>query len=97
MKIGDLCFRCNNNTIWIAAMLLFFIFTSCDKRKPNYSQVSGENYLSEIIKAIDLQESYQAFIFMSPECPLSENYSKTINELAFEYKRMDIGFYIVHS
>jgi hypothetical protein len=34
---------------------------------------------------------------MSPECPLSENYSKTINELAFEYKRMDIGFHIVFS
>ena len=32
---------------------------------------------------------------MSPECPLSENYSKTINELSIEYANNNTFFYIV--
>jgi hypothetical protein len=32
---------------------------------------------------------------MSPECPLSENYTKTIKDLSSQYANQNVGFYIV--
>jgi len=95
MKFGDLCLIGISKPQWLFSILLIFILTSCDKQKPNYSQVSGENYLSEPIQAINLDEEYLVFIFMSPECPLSENYTKTIKDLSSQFANQDVGLYIV--
>lgn len=86
--------RCNNK-IWALVLLMAIIFTNCDKRKPKYTQIVGETYNGITVKASDLRGKYLAFIFMSPECPLSENYSKTINELSIEYANSNTFFYIV--
>jgi len=74
---------------------LLFVFSSCDKRKPKYTQVVGENFYSKPIKAINLKEEYLVFVFMSPECPLSENYTKTIKDLSTKYKKNNVGFYFI--
>ena len=36
-----------------------------------------------------------AFVFFSPECPLSENYSLTMNEFSEKYRQKEILTYIV--
>ena len=84
-----------NKALWLFAIILIFISTNCDKRKPKYTQVAGETYDAAPIKAIELKGEYLVFIFMSPECPLSENYSKTIKELSAEYADKNVRFYIV--
>lgn len=81
--------------LWLIAIILMISFTNCDKRKPKYTQIAGETYQATPIKAIDLKGDYLVFIFMSPECPLSENYSKTINELSVEYAEKNVHFYVV--
>ena len=81
--------------IWSTVLLLSIMFANCDKRKPKYTQVAGETFEAAPIKAINLNGEYLVFIFMSPECPLSENYSKTINELSLKYADKNVRFYIV--
>ena len=95
MKFEDLRLVNINKASWLFAILLIFISTNCDKRKPKYTQVAGETYQATPIRAIDLKGEYLVFIFMSPECPLSENYSKTIKELSSEYAHKNVRFYIV--
>jgi len=82
-------------TILILLMVILFQVISCDKRKPNYTDVIGESYNSTTIKAADLPNGLNAFIFMSPECPLSENYSRTIINLSNEFSQKNVGIYIV--
>lgn len=81
--------------LWVSAFFLVVVISCCDKRKPKYTQVAGETFEAVPIKAIELKGDYLVFIFMSPECPLSENYSKTINELSAEYADENVRFYIV--
>ena len=83
------------NLIWVFVLMLALMFTNCAKRKPKYTQIAGETYQATPIKAIELKGEYLVFIFMSPECPLSENYSKTINELSIDYSSKNVRFYIV--
>jgi len=95
MKSRDLRLVNLNKAALLFVFTLIFVFTGCDKRKPKYTQVIGENFYSKPIKAINLEEEYLVFIFMSPECPLSENYTKTIKDLSNQYGEKDIGFYFV--
>ena len=95
MKFGDLRLVNIFKASWLFAIILIFLFTDCDKRKPKYTQITGETYQATPIKAIELKGEYLVFIFMSPECPLSENYSKTINELSIDYAAINVRFYIV--
>lgn len=95
MKLRDIRLVHFNSTALLITIILIFAFSSCDKRRPKYTQVIGENFNSEPIKAINLNEEYLVFIFMSPECPLSENYTKTIKDLSAQFAEKDIGFYFV--
>lgn len=95
MKFENLRLVKFKRSSWFFAILLILILTNCDKRKPKYTQVAGETFEAAPIKAVDLIGEYLVFIFMSPECPLSENYSKTINELSTEYVDKNVRFYIV--
>lgn len=95
MKFEDYRLLNINKASWLFAIILILIFTNCDKRKPKYTQVLGETIEAVQIKAIDLKGEYLVFIFMSPECPLSENYSKTINELSATYADKNVRFHIV--
>lgn len=95
MKFGNLRLANINKASRFIAVILLLIFTNCDKRKPKYTQVAGETFESIPIKAIDLKGEYLVLIFMSPECPLSENYSKTIKNLSIEFADKNVRFYIV--
>ncbi len=81
--------------IWALVLLWPLMFSNCDKRKPTFTQVAGETYDAAPIKAINLKGEFLVFVFMSPECPLSENYSRTINELLKDYSNNKVRFYIV--
>jgi hypothetical protein len=48
-------------------------------------------------KPEDKPQPVNVFIFLSPECPLSQSYVLTINELSKQYKKNDISFYGVFS
>src|SRR6516164_2910402 len=37
------------------------------------------------------------FVFLAPDCPLSQSYTLTLNNLAKEFERQGIGFYGVFS
>lgn len=65
---------------FISCIVLFFLFTSCEKKTiytVKLTYPNGEIYEQNKIK----EDEYLLIFFLSPQCPLSENYTKTINEI----------------
>ncbi len=57
----------------------------------NISTVSSEHVALSKIK----KSKASVFFFMSPECPICENYSLTINEIIETFKDKNIDFYCI--
>jgi peroxiredoxin len=89
----------------IRFIILLFLFeiTSCKSSsdKGHHATVSSTFYdinlntlSNESINLSKIKESRGAVLFfMSPECPICQNYSLTINDIIEKYKDKNIGFY----
>lgn len=68
---------------------------SCSKKKKDFSKIEVLDSKEVAIKPSSLKGEYLVFTFLSPECPLSENYTKTLKQLAEEYMGKGVQFYYI--
>ena len=79
-------------------LLLIFILLlggSCDKKTPDYSQINLVNFKGEQVAITSMEGEWRVYVFLSPECPLSENYTLTLSKLKKEFESGDIKFHFV--
>ena len=67
----------------IATAALLSLLAGCARQKP--SPISG--FLNNKQAAV--------FVFLAPDCPLSQNYTKTLNELRARFQSERVEFYAV--
>jgi len=91
MKFRDVVLKKEVSVILI--VLLFFIATSCNNQPHLY------NFELQTIDSVDFplnklsSNKASVFIFLSPECPMCQNYTLTLNNLYVKYKPFKVGFY----
>lgn len=64
----------------ISVIWIVIFFSSCEKKTiytADLEYTSGKKYKQGKLK----EDEYLLIFFLSPQCPLSENYTKTINEI----------------
>jgi peroxiredoxin len=79
-------------------LCLFFLFISCGE---NADVNSKEVFSFKLSAADNLQFDFSllknnkasVFIFLAPDCPLSQNYTLTLNNLQEHFKKNNILFY----
>jgi len=81
--------------IMFSILMLSMLFSACDKKVLDYSRISLENKNGEQRTLTSLEGKYLVFTFLSPECPLSENYSLTLKTLQSEFKDQEVEFYYI--
>jgi len=76
-------------------MLISLLATSCGEKTSNEDFVlmttENKNFSLDELK----NHNAAVFVFLDYECPLSQNYTNKINELAEKYKNQNIQFYSV--
>lgn len=83
----------------LTLLWMFFLFAGCIELAYTQTNIDFKNrsFTSLNDHKIDFEkiskESITAFFFLSPECPLCENYSLTINQLRKKYPSENIVFY----
>lgn len=81
---------------YVTVILLIFLF-SCNS-KDSILNISVENFEKEKIDMKSIENNTASvFYFLAPECPLSQNYTKAINEINTEFKDKNVAFYGVFS
>lgn len=76
-------------------VLILLLSVSCDKKIPDYSQIKLDNFSGEQLAITSMEGEWMVFVFLSPECPLSENYTLTLSKLKDEFENIDVAFYYV--
>lgn len=78
-------------------VFLFILFGSfaCSKKVKEFSKIELVNNKESAISPSSLNGQFLVFTFLSPECPLSENYTRTLKQLQKEYEKSDIQFYYI--
>lgn len=75
--------------------VLFFI--SCNGNK-ELKKMSFPDLNQSLINLENLPNSKATvFYFLAPECPVSQNYTKNINEIQLEFEKEGVQFYAVFS
>jgi len=84
-------------------IFLFIFIASCSNSNENKNQTSvSSSFYNIALKTIDgesitlskiKETKASVFFFMSPECPICQSYSLTINEIIQQYKDNRITFY----
>ena len=92
-----------NKTSYTIILLLLFYFANCKRANENKnpSAVSSSFYSINLGTIADDSFSFSkvkdskaaVLLFLSPECPICQSYSLTINELMTTYKDKGIAFY----
>ena len=81
---------------WI--LLLLFLgmsFSACDKKVLDYSKINLENTEGVERAVSSLDGQYIVLTFLSPECPLSENYTLTLKNLQIAFEKEEVSFYFI--
>ena len=81
-------------------VLVFILFSltfiiGCDKRIMKYTEINLLNIEEEPSALYQLEFQFKVFTFLSPECPLSENYTRTLLDLQEQFLSEDVDFYYV--
>jgi hypothetical protein len=75
----------------------FFILISCgDNKALPVSEITLKN-LGNKEQTLNSIENKMAtvLVFVSPQCPLSENYTKTVNDIKNEFAKNNVDFYFI--
>jgi hypothetical protein len=78
-------------------LVLFFgmLFTACDKKVLDYSKINLEDTEGKERAVSSLKGRFIVLTFLSPECPLSENYTLTLKNLQSEFIDKEVFFYSI--
>lgn len=79
----------------LGLILLLILNASCDKKIPDFSQIELDNFNGQKVAITSMEGKWMVFVFLSPECPLSENYTLTLSQLQKEVENIDARFYYV--
>ena len=75
-------------------LILIFILFSCSNDK----KIEGLKFINLNEKEVNLaNHKLSVFYFLAPECPLSQNYTKEINDINNQFKNDNVKFYAVFS
>jgi thiol-disulfide isomerase/thioredoxin len=81
-----------SNILWII-LLGGILFTACQKEKIVFETYDHRAFLLDTMAG----KKGTVYIFLAPECPLSENYTLTINQLQAQFVDSGLQFYAVIS
>lgn len=76
-------------------IFIFLLSISCSKKVKEFTKIQVENNSGLLISPSSLEGEYYVFTFLSPECPLSENYTRTLKQLQENYSTKNIQFYYI--
>jgi hypothetical protein len=65
----------------------------CEKKVKDFTQIRVENSDGKEINLVQLTDTFSVFTFLSPECPLSENYTRTLLSMQDSLRRQGVSFY----
>lgn len=77
-------------------MLFFtFLLIGCEKKVKDFAHIKIENSEGKEINLVQLTDTLSVFTFLSPECPLSENYTRTLLLMQDSLRQRGVTFYYV--
>ena len=80
----------------ILLVLLFgMLFSACDKKVLQYSKINLIDTEGKDRAVSSLKGRFIVLTFLSPECPLSENYTLTLKDLQSEFIDKEVFFYSI--
>lgn len=79
----------------LGLILFVLVSASCDKKTPDYSQIKLDDFSGKEVAFSSLEGQWIAVVFISPECPLSENYTLTLKNLQKEFNAFDAEIYYI--
>jgi len=79
----------------LSLVIFLLLSISCDKKIPDYAQIKLDDFSGKQNLITSLNGTLMVYVFISPECPLSENYTLTLSKLQEELKEKDVEFYYV--
>lgn len=80
----------------IVSMLFFtFLFIGCEKKVKDFTHIKIENNEGKEINLVQVTDTLSVFTFLSPECPLSENYTRTLLNMQDSLGQYGVSFYYV--
>ncbi len=83
---------------FLITVLIFGLISCQDVPNINLEQIQLKDINEQKVDLSALQgKTNIVFIFISPDCPLCINYTKTIRELIMQYKNKDVTFIPVYS
>lgn len=85
----SLSWRASVTRAWITIFLLL-VLTGC--QTANWDELQLRNLQNDPVALSDYAQQQTVFIFLSPECPLCQNYSVKINELVKEHTSDSLQF-----
>lgn len=78
-------------------LFFFLLFASfgCDKKVKEFSAISIQDKNEKEVNISSIEGEFYIYTFLSPECPLSENYTRTLKQLQKEYSEKNVQFYYI--
>jgi thiol-disulfide isomerase/thioredoxin len=77
----------------ITLVLIVVILSSCGTDSPLHQKLAMLDKTEIVLDTVFSNHSGTALIFLSPECPLCQNYSVTIDRIQEDFGDKDIAFY----
>ena len=79
----------------IIILITIILSIGCDKKIKDYAEIKVENNAGEALELTELEGDWIVYAFLSPECPLSENYTRTLMRFQDSLQDAGVTFYYV--
>ena len=83
----------NLNRVLVCLLLTSVVMLSCKKEKKVFQTFDHKVFMLDTMNG----SRGSLYVFLAPECPLSENYTLTINQLQAQFADSGLRFYAVIS
>ena len=83
----------NLNKVIVCLLLISVVMLSCKKEKKVFQTFDHKAFMLDTMNG----SRGSLYVFLAPECPLSENYTLTINQLQAQFADSGLRFYAVIS
>ena len=83
----------NLNRVLVCLLLTSVVMLSCKKEKKVFQTFDHKAFMLDTMNG----SRGSLYVFLAPECPLSENYTLTINQLQAQFADSGMRFYAVIS
>jgi len=77
----------------VSVLFFAFLMIGCEKKVKDFTHIKVENSEGNEISLVQLVDTFSVFTFLSPECPLSENYTRTLLNMQDSLRKQGVSFY----